>query len=118
MFSRSIGLALYSEESLRQVFSCGFCEVSKKTFLQTPLVAASGNINSMTDVLQGLNLHLDFPTFLEKLFSTIEETCLKNSFNCCKKCYYRSKSQFSGDIFGLKLVKCKNESRLANYLYI
>ena len=82
-------------------------------------MAASGNINSMRDVLQDTKLTPGFSDiFSDKLFSTIEETCLKNSFNCFKKCYYRFKSQFSGDIFEMKLVKCKNECRLANSLYI
>ena len=33
----------YREETLAQVFSCKFCEISKNTFFhKTPLVAASG----------------------------------------------------------------------------
>ena len=35
------------KESLAQVFSCEFCKISKNTFIyRTPLVAASGVLNS------------------------------------------------------------------------
>ena len=36
------GLQLIKKETLAQVFSCDFCEISKSTFFyRTPLVAAS-----------------------------------------------------------------------------
>ena len=43
-FNKVVGLAcnLIKEETLAQVFSCGFCEISKNTFsFRTPPVAAS-----------------------------------------------------------------------------
>ena len=44
----SIGISIFciyiKKKALAQVFSCEFCEISKKTFYyRTPLVAASGN---------------------------------------------------------------------------
>ena len=45
------------KETLTQVFSCEFCEISKNTFLyRTPLVAASVFLNSSTFMIGG------FPT--------------------------------------------------------
>ena len=50
-FTKFTGLrpaTLLKKETLAQVFSCGFCEISKNTFLhRTPLVAASVFMNDL-----------------------------------------------------------------------
>ena len=51
------------KETLAQVFSCEFCEISKNTFLQrTPLVTTSANLD--------LNFHSEKRNRKEKYFKT------------------------------------------------
>ena len=47
-FNKAAGLRLFiKKETLPQVFSCKFCEISKNTFFHTtPLVAASRSLNA------------------------------------------------------------------------
>ena len=53
--NEDFGLQLYSKETPTQVFSCGFCEIFKKTFLQKTfgqlLISKGGWIDLLNPII-------------------------------------------------------------------
>ena len=77
IFKRLQDCKFIKKETLAQVFSCAFCEISKKTFYyRTPLVAASVSSNDHSS--------LDIIRLIQREFQFSWKTMFSSTFLACK----------------------------------